>query len=139
MTKIIFILVPLFLALSTGARAGAIVVVGSSSGSLTRDELRDIYFQNGGRLSGGQAVIPLDYKVDNPLREQFYEKAFSRNQVQMKAYWAQRIFTGKGNPPQALDNVKEAASLISEKHENFIGYMNESDVTGNLTVLLRIP
>ncbi|MGZ3649878.1 MAG: hypothetical protein ACXVCI_09115 [Bdellovibrionota bacterium] len=115
------------------------MIVGSSPGSLTKDELHDIYFQNGGRLNGGQAVIPLDYKADNPLREQFYEKAFSRSQVQMKAYWAQRIFTGKGNPPMTVENAKEAATLILEKHENYIGYMNESDVARNMNVLLRLP
>jgi len=121
------------------ARAEAIVVVSNAPGSISTEELRNIYFQNGGRLSNGQVVTPLDYKEDNSARERFYQRAFGRSRVQMKAYWAQRIFTGKGNPPQSIENAKEAVNLITAKSASYIAYMNESEADSKLAVLLRLP
>jgi len=140
MKNFIFSILTLLLFYSESfARAEAILVVASSPGSLTIEELRRIYFQNGGRLSSGQTVIPIDYREDNPQRDQFYQRAFGRSRVQMKAYWAQRTFTGKGNPPKSVDSVKETLDLVSKKSDFYIGYVSESEADGKLPVLLRLP
>jgi len=140
MTKLnLFFLTLSLLSSISMALAEPMVVVGSSQETVTLEELHTIYFQNGGRLSNGEVVIPLDYREANPDREQFYQRAFGRSKAQMKAYCAQRIFTGKGNPPLTVETVKECAQLVSTNASSYIGYMNESENKGNLKVLLRIP
>ena len=138
--KKIFISLLVLTALSAApaARAEAIVIVGSDSGSVTLEELRKIYFQNGGRLQDGHVVAPLDYKEDSVEREQFYQRAFGRSKAQMKAYWAQRIFTGKGNPPRVVESAKEAAEQVAKNSGSYIAYMKESEA-GKLPVLLKLP
>jgi len=131
----------LLLSFSEGfARAeDSMVVIGNRSGSLDLDLLRNIYFQNGGRLADGRVVTPIDFREDLELREKFYMSAFGKSKMQMKAHWAQKIFSGKGNPPISVENEKDALNLLlKEKSVFYISYMKETDVPKDVFVLLRI-
>jgi hypothetical protein len=125
--------------LSNPAHAEAILVVGKLPGTVTTEELRAIYFQNGGRLAVGKIVVPVDQKEGSTARDEFYQRAFGRSKTQMKAYWAQRIFTGKGNPPRSVESAKEVINLVNQPNSDKIGYINESDLVPGLSVLLRLP
>lgn len=123
------------------ANPDAIVVVGTSPGTLSLEQLQNIYFQNGGRLPNGEAAVPLDYREGNEVREAFYRRAFKRSWAQMKAYWAARIFTGKGYPPRAVDDAAEGLKLMEKegKAEGFLFYVRESEAGTKFPILLRLP
>ncbi len=122
------------------AMAAGIAVIGnfSSDPNITTAELKKIYLENGVRVSGGIFIQPIDYHEDNELRDEFYRKLLEKNRAQLKAYWARRVFTGKGTPPKSFSNLKEAREFLQNSKSPYVLYLKESEVEKNETVLLKI-
>lgn len=139
--KVILFIILSTVFFSNPSLAEVIVVVASPTlkETISIEDLKKIYLLNGSRTTSGTVVMPIDYKEDNPLREEFYQKVFSRSKVHMKSYWAQRIFTGKGFPPEAVDSAKEAKALMLERRTPMISYMKESEVDSRFTIVMKIP
>lgn len=59
-----------------------------------------------------------------------------KNDQQIKAYWAQLLFTGKGTPPKAVDSSVEIKKLLSD-NPALIGYIDAEDVDDNVKVVFE--
>jgi len=46
--------------------------------------------------------VPLDLTEGTAVRSEFYTHYTGQTSAQIKAHWARQIFTGRGQPPQAL-------------------------------------
>lgn len=108
------------------AQADVVVVVGANSavGSLSKDQVADIFSGKGG------GKVPLD-SSNSAIREEFYTKVTGKSAAQMKAFWAQQAFSGKGNPPKSLagdDEVKKALAADA----NAVGYIDKSKVDASV-------
>ena len=128
----------LILLLPLPAMAELVIVTGNQSliSSLTDNEVRQLF---SGQLRSlmGRRVQPLDLSSRDSAREQFYQKVMGRTPDQMRAYWTRLIFTGQGQPPREVSNIREMETLLMSSAE-YIGYLPESSLTGNMRVLYRI-
>lgn len=65
--------------------------------SLSREAVRDVFF---GR-SALENITPAD-RAEESLRAAFYLRLTGQSLNSVRAYWAKRVFTGRGRPPDAV-------------------------------------
>lgn len=133
----------LIAALLAGAAAPAsaevIVVVSakSSATALTQEQAADIFLGRSTTLPGAGNAVPLDQADGAAIRDEFYQKTASKNAAQLKAYWSQKIFSGKGQPPKsAADSAAVKAMLAG--NPNMVGYIDKAAVDATVKPLLTI-
>jgi len=118
-----------------------VVVVGNKSSSvqsLSAKQAKDLFLGKSLKLPSGRKAEVVDLPVGDPVRVEFYTKVIHKNPSQIKAYWAKRIFTGRGTPPKSLDSQSAVVNWVSGGPGR-IGYVDSSAVSGKVTVLLRQP
>jgi ABC-type phosphate transport system substrate-binding protein len=118
-----------------------VVVIASKSApvsSLSVEQAKSIFLKKVEALPDGSSVIAVDLPADNAVRDEFYEKATNKNANQVKAYWAKRIFTGKGTPND-IQNSESSVKKWVASGGNHIGYVSPDAVDGSVKVLLRLP
>ncbi len=121
------------------AQAG-IAVIGHPGGSisgLTQHQVKDLYLGKVTAFSDGTRVNVIDLPDGNAVRDNFYSKVVGKNKAQVKAYWAKRIFTGKGTPPKALDDAAAVKQWVAGKPGR-LGYIDSGAVDDSVSVLLQI-
>lgn len=114
-----------------------VVVVASADASLTRlssRDLKDIYLGRRSQTANGMPVVPLDQPEGTQERREFYTHYTGQTLAQIKAHWARQIFTGRGQPPQALTNSRAVVErLLSDV--NALGYIDASFLDERLRVI----
>lgn len=86
----------------------------------------------------GQAARALDQAEGSPTRDEFYSKVVNKTGSQLNAYWSRLIFTGKGMPPDKVDDDAEVVEMVAEE-EDLVGYVSPSAVDETVKVILVIP
>ncbi|RFA24639.1 hypothetical protein CAI21_20920 [Alkalilimnicola ehrlichii] len=118
------------------AKADVVVVVSADSpvDSLTAAQVGDIFLGRTSSFPSGGEVLPIDQAEGSAAREAFYNAVIGRSQAQMRAYWSQQIFTGRGQPPRAVSNVAELRQVIGA-NPSVLSYVASSDVDDSLKVV----
>lgn len=122
------------LLVSVTAQAQEIVVVAGPSSrisSLSTDDLEKLYLGHASVNSEGQEITLYDLE-NSAVRQKFYQAAFSLSLIQLRAYWARLVFTGRGRPPRQLSTEALIARLQSDEHA--VGYLPIDKAEG-LTIL----
>lgn len=101
----------LFLWALPAAAQNILVVVRTDAplATLSRGEVADLFL---GRSSPGISMTPLDQR-DDRLRERFYRTVADMSPQSVRAYWAKRVFTGRGRPPQLLTEEEATRALAA--------------------------
>lgn len=81
--------------------------VGVATASMTRDQVADLYL---GKSQNKLNLTPYD-QAEVELRENFYRQVTGLSAASVRAYWAKRVFSGRGRPP-AIRNAAELTQLI---------------------------
>ncbi len=124
---------------SSNLLAEVSVVVHPSNGA-TPDAgiVGKIYLGKVKRFPGGGTATPVDQAEGSATRAVFQQKIVKKNASQYKSYWSKMIFTGKGQPPKAIDSDAAVIDLVSS-NPSTIGYIDSSAVTDGVKVILTIP
>ncbi|MCH8497883.1 MAG: phosphate ABC transporter substrate-binding protein [Marinobacter sp.] len=115
-----------------------VVVIGHPGGpdSISLNEVRDIYLNRSQQLPGGQRAAPYELPEGNATRQSFHQKVTGRNDAQLKAFWSQQVFTGRGQPPQELGADAAVRAAVASTPGG-IGYISAGAVDDSVKVLLR--
>lgn len=114
-----------------------IVPLKTNVNSLTQGEARQIFMGKSKRLPDGQSVVPLVPMENHPVRIAFDRLVLDRDPKQMRAYWAQMIFTGRGKPPQQLENDAAMKREVAAT-PNAIGYIDQASLDGSIKAIMTI-
>lgn len=97
---------------------------------LERQFLADAFLKKVTRWSDDRVVYPADLFPNAPARVAFSKEVLRRSVAAVKAYWQQRIFSGRGvPPPEFVDESSVVAYVL--KYEGAIGYVSATtDVEG---------
>lgn len=117
----------------------AVVVIGSPDievPSLSDKTVRNLYLGKTVQLDNGVRVEVIDLPSGNSVRDEFYEKVVGKDTTQVRAYWAKRIFTGKGSPPDTKLDERAVIRWVSEAPGR-IGYVSPEAVNDTVRILLR--
>lgn len=106
--------------------------------SVSREFLANAFLKNVTRWPDDQAIRPVDLKLDAPARKNFSEAVLHRSVAAVKAYWQQRIFSGRGVPPPALDSEQAVVEYVAS-HPGAVGYISGAAAVGSAKVMAVKP
>jgi ABC-type phosphate transport system substrate-binding protein len=112
------------------------VVVSSKSTitTLSADQVADIFLGKASRFPNGILSTPIDLSDGSAERDRFYAKYASKTPAQLKAYWSKIIFTGRGQPPKAVQSDLDMRQFIAA-NSTAIGYIDEKMVDDSIRVV----
>ena len=67
--------------------------------AIDRDLLRNAFLKKEAAWKGGETIRPIDLSTKFAVRDQFTRAVLTKTPAQLKTYWNQQIFSGKGVPP----------------------------------------
>lgn len=125
-------------ALSLPAWAADVVVIVNKANTNAADKalVVKIYTGEAKNWPEGGPVFALDQGDDNPIRADFNSSVLGKSSGNMKALWAQNIFSGKGLPPKVVDSDAEVKKVVST-NKNAIGYIKSSSVDDTVKVVVK--
>lgn len=126
--------------LSLYAHADDIAVIAhpqATFNTVTMAETRQLFMGKSKTLPNAQTALPLMHPEDSLMRTRFDRVVLERDSKQMRAYWAQMIFTGRGKPPRQLADDESMKKEVSA-NVNAIGYVDGKSVDASVKVVLLI-
>jgi len=125
-----------------GAEAGAeVVVIVNPANSIKRLDLeaaKRIYLGKDKTFPNGEPATPGDQPEGSRTRAEFYRKVVEKSEAQVKAYWAQLIFTGKDTPPEVIGGDTAMRRWVAQR-KDAIGYIDGDAVDDSVKVVARLP
>jgi len=80
--------------------------------AVDRDFLRDAYLKKTQEWGDGKTIKPVDLASKFPQRDRFTHDVIGKSPSQLKSYWNQQIFSGKGVPPPEADSTTEVIDYV---------------------------
>jgi len=102
--------------------------------SVDRDFLRDAYLKKSTQWRGGATLRPVDLATSFPVRERFTSEVIKKTPSQLRSYWNQRIFSGKGVPPPEVGSVADMIGYVMNE-PGAIGYIPATMDEGDAKVI----
>lgn len=126
----------LFAIAASTANAGVVVVVSAKSEvtTLSKAQVSQLFLNKASNFPSGGAAAPVD-QAAGAARNEFYTKVASKDAAQMKAYWAQLTFTGKGTQPKQLGAGSDVKKFVAGS-SSAIGYIDAGEVDASVRVVL---
>jgi ABC-type phosphate transport system substrate-binding protein len=111
-----------------------VVAAKNPVGTLSKNQVADIFLGKMIRYPNGREVVPVDQVESSAARDEFYLKFAGKTPAQIKAFWSKIIFTGRGQPPPEVANSLQVKKFIAA-HPNAIGYIQDNLVDDSVKVL----
>ncbi|RJF98561.1 phosphate ABC transporter substrate-binding protein [Noviherbaspirillum saxi] len=125
-------------ACSGAAEIAVIVSSKSPVSSITPNQVADIFLARIATFPTGARAVPIDQPEGSPVRDEFYEKTARKSVTQLRAYWLNLIFTGKGEPPVVAADG-EAVKRAVVNNPNAVGYIRTDLLDDSVKMLLLLP
>lgn len=90
--------------------------------AIERQFLRDAYLRKASAWNGGTVLRPIDLASRFPVRERFVQEVLRKSPSQLKSYWNQQIFSGKGVPPPEADTTANVVTYVLA-NPGAVGYL----------------
>lgn len=127
------------LLLPFGLLADVLVVTGAKSSSITlsKSQVSDVFLGKVVSLPDGSNAAPIDQPESNPLRDEFYLKISNKSAAQAKAQWAKLYFTGRGVPPREGVDSGDVKRILNAT-PGAIGYIEQSSLDSSVKVVFVV-
>jgi ABC-type phosphate transport system substrate-binding protein len=102
--------------------------------SMSQDFLAQAFFKQTMRWDTGQTIEPVDLPLSAPARQAFSTHVLKRSVPAVRAYWLQRIFSGRQVPPLELDSDAAVVRFVAGA-PGAVGYVSSAADTGNAKVV----
>ena len=90
--------------------------------SIDRDFLRGVFLKKESDWNHGETIRPVDLSAKFVAREQFTHDVLRKTAAQLRSYWNQQIFSGKGVPPPEADSPRDAIAYVLA-NPGAVGYL----------------
>jgi hypothetical protein len=91
--------------------------------SLTRTFLQDAFLKKTRHWPDERVIQPLDLAPTTSARSSFTKQVLGRSVAAVRAYWQQRIFSGRDVPPPELTSDERAIEYVL-RHEEAVAYIS---------------
>ena len=118
------LLMPMY---SLQAEELVVVTAADNVEELQLEDVARIFLGKVTRYPSGEEVVPLNMDPADPSFAEFARKVLKKTPSQLKAYWAKRIFTGKGKPPRSISSVEELRALVASD-KRYLSYLDKNNV-----------
>ncbi len=124
MKKILILVITFFLA--SVVYAGDLVVANSSTGELSKANLKKMYLGKMKSWPDGSKVVLTVLKSGDDHKA-FLKGKVGKSESQFKSYWKKKVFTGKGVMPKNFASDTDLLSFIAS-NPGAIGYVSEGSL-----------
>ncbi len=125
-TKPFLTLMLLFFVMPAFAGIAIIGNKASNIKSLSLQQIRAIYKDKPVSLAGGVELVPLDQNSNSTLYREFYRDLFNWTPSDTNNYWSSLVFSGQGNPPQAVSSSRDAINTVAS-YRDTIAYISTTE------------
>lgn len=80
--------------------------------SVDREFLRRAYLKKATEWKHGRAIRPIDLRSRVPARQRFVHEVLKKTAAQVRSYWNQQVFSGKGVPPPEAESTAAAIRFV---------------------------
>ncbi len=118
----------LLLASTVGAQVPGyqvVVDINNPVAAVPREVLVDFFLKKASHWDNGETAHPVDLPADSEVRRLFSAHVLERSVAVVRAYWEQRIFSGRDLPPPELDTAEAVLRFVS-KYPGAVGYVSAS-------------
>lgn len=121
---------------STAAEVGFKVIVHPDNPvtQLDRKFVRDAYLKKAVDWNHGATIRPIDLANPGNVRERFIHEVLNKSPTQLRNYWNQQIFSGKGVPPPQAKSPENVVAFVTA-NPGAIGFIPASASVGNAKVV----
>jgi hypothetical protein len=102
--------------------------------TLDRRFLEDAFLKKVKLWPGGESIRPVDLEPNSEVRRRFTQEVLRRPLAAVRAYWQQRIFSGRDLPPPELENDEAVAGYV-RRHAGAVGYLSGTASLEGLKVI----
>ena len=89
-----------------------VVNPGNPITAVDRSFLREAYLRRASDWTTGEPIRPIDLATRFAVRERFAADVLRKTPAQLKRYWNQQIFSGKGVPPPEAESPAAAVAYV---------------------------
>ena len=114
----------------------AVIVNKDNAAAIDKDTIGKIYRGELKAWKDGAQVTAVDLPESNPVRESFTSEVLGKTVANVKALWAQMIFSGQALPPKQAASDEDVKKLVSA-NKGAIGYVKASSVDDSVRVVLK--
>jgi ABC-type phosphate transport system substrate-binding protein len=134
------VIIGLFHILSPAWVLADVAVIGNQSLKTTKidKEMLGRIFTGRMVMVAGISVQPVNTKAGEVSRAVFIREILHKSDDEYIAYWIVRRAIGKGAPPPEMTTVQDMVVFIVST-PGAIGYIDASQVTPGMNVLMRLP
>lgn len=140
--RILVALMFAFAVLATGAPTHAveepafvlIVSPDNSVDAVDREFVANAYLKKSDEWPDGKVVLPIDLDDSFPARAAFTREVLHKTKSQLRSYWDQQIFSGKGTPPPEASSAQAVVQYVLA-HPGAIGYIPAGESPGDARVV----
>jgi ABC-type phosphate transport system substrate-binding protein len=141
MTRATFLITLLLFADATAsAEPDLLVVINEANpiSALSRDDLCDLFLKKSSYWTDGTLVLPVDQVEGAAVRDSFNREILRKSSSAVRAYWQQRIFSGRDVPPPEKDDDAAVLAFV-RRNRGAIGYVSlRAPTTGVKAVRVRM-
>lgn len=101
---------------------------------VSRSFLREAFLKKSTRWTRGDAIRPIDLTRKNRARDRFTREVVKKTPAQLKSYWSQQIFSGKGVPPPEADTATSVVAYVLA-NKGAVGYLPADAETHGVKVV----
>jgi hypothetical protein len=80
--------------------------------AVERAFVRDTFLKKATSWGHGPGLRPIDLGGAAPIRTRFSKEVLRKTRAQLRSYWNQQIFSGKGVPPPEATSVASAIAYV---------------------------
>jgi hypothetical protein len=106
----------------------------SPATTLERQFLEDTFLKKVKTWPNREAIRPVDQVLNATVRRRFTDEVLRRSVEAVRAYWQQRIFSGRDVPPPELENDEAVIKYVT-KYPGAIGYVSGTARLNGLKVV----
>jgi len=114
----------------------SVIVHPSNTDDLSSKLVQRLFLGKTVVFPNGKEAIPLERKISSEIKNSFNAKVLKKTQDQLNAYWAKRVFTGKGIPPKTVIVDSEIVEIIAN-NVNTISYVDSASVDDSVKVIYK--
>jgi ABC-type phosphate transport system substrate-binding protein len=121
---------------SLPAELGLRVVVNEANPvfSLSREAVSELFLKKTTSWSDGTVVLPVDQFEDSEAREAFNRDFHHKSGKAVRAYWQQRIFSGRDVPPPEKDGDASVIAFV-RRNRGAIGYLTTAGAVSGVKIV----
>ena len=113
-----------------------VIVNKANDNAVDKSLIAKIYTGEAKLWAGGGTIVSYDLPEDNPIRAIFCTSTVGKSVGNMKALWAQNLFSGKALPPKGASSDDEVKKAVSG-NKNAIGYISASSLDASVKAVFN--